>query len=126
MALFAGDTEHLGLGDLVLRVLLGLLHHALDVALGGLDIVLLCADELLRAGKFHRQLGADLVEQIERLVAVQNALVARQRRVLRAVDHLVKHIQKMLHIIVRHGLLSILSQAPPRAAAYIFQGLVRI
>ena len=68
MALFAGDTEHLGLGDLVLRVLLGLLHHALDVALGGLDIVLLCADELLRAGKFHRQLGADLVEQVERLV----------------------------------------------------------
>ena len=112
--------------DLVLRVLLGLLHHALDVALGGLDIVLLCTDELLRAGKFHRELGANLVEQVERLVAVQNALVARQRRVLRAVDHLVKHIQKMLHIIVRHGLLSILSQAPPRAAAYIFQGLVRI
>ena len=45
------------------------LHHALHIALGSLDIILLRADQLLRARELHRPLCADLITQIKRLIA---------------------------------------------------------
>ena len=102
MALGARGGEHLALRDLALGLEFRLLHHALDVALGSLHILVAGADKLLRALELHRHLRADLVEQVERLVAVEHALVVRQRRVLRLVDHLIQHIQQLLYILFSH------------------------
>ena len=76
MSLRARGGEHLALGDLALGLELRLLHHALHVALGGLHILVAGADQLLRALELRRHLRADLVEQVERLVAVEHTFVA--------------------------------------------------
>ena len=49
-----------------------------------------------------RQLGADLVQQIQRLVAADDAFVGAEGGTLGLVDHAVEHIQQSLHVLFFH------------------------
>ncbi|CAN4021077.1 hypothetical protein AKKGGB_AKKGGB_04550, partial [Dysosmobacter welbionis] len=56
-------------------------------------------EQLLGALDLHRQLGPQLVQQIQQLVPVHHAHIGFQGRGLGVLDPLVQHIDQTVHII---------------------------
>ena len=71
----------------------------LDEIRAQMPVELKRAQELVRARDEYVEAAK---RDVERLVAVEHALVVRQRRVLRLVDHLIQHIQQLLYILFSH------------------------
>ena len=70
--------------------------------IGLVHILLLGLHQLLSLGELAGQLVADLVQQVQRLIAVDDAFFGAEGGALGLVDHAEQHVQKLLHIFVFH------------------------
>ena len=101
-ALLAGQLDGLALGDDDLGVQLRLTQHLLHFLFGTGHILTAGGDQLPGLFQLQRELGADLIQQIQRLIAVDDAFVGAEGGALGLVDHAVEHIQQSLHILFFH------------------------
>ena len=120
--LAAGLLQGLALGDDDLGVQLRLTQHLLHFLLGGGHILLPRPHQLLRLLDLQRQLGPDIVQQIQRLITADDALIRAEGRTLGLVDHAVKHIQQPLHILLFHKVYLPFSSSATGAGTYFSKG----
>ncbi|CAN4034311.1 DUF6547 domain-containing protein, partial [Dysosmobacter welbionis] len=92
--LLLGRIEHLAVGHLGLGIQLRLTHHPVHVPFGILHKLVPGGEQLLGALDLHRQLGPQLVQQIQQLVPVHHAHIGFQGRGLGVLDPLVQHIDQ--------------------------------
>ena len=97
VGLLFGLGGELVLGQHLPGLLLGLLADELPLPLGGGDVVRPGGQELLGLPQLHGELGLDLIQQVQGLVPLDDALVAAQGHALRLVDHGKEHIHQFFY-----------------------------
>ena len=122
-ALLPRLLDDLALGDNGLGVQLGLTHHLFHFFFGPGHIVVAGGDQFLGLFQLQRQLGADLVQDIQCFVPVDGAFFGVEGNTFGLVDHVIQHVDQALHVLFFHVSGHILSSIPPQPVrVHIFQG----
>ena len=79
------------------RALLSNLLHALSLALGVADELASRADKPSCLAELSRKLGLYFLQEIKRLIALDNAALRAERKSPGILDHIVEHIDELLH-----------------------------
>ena len=87
--LFLGRIEHLAVGNLGAGLQLCLTHHALHISFRILHELLAGSQQLLRTLDFHGDLCAQFIQQIQHLIALQNALLCTKRQTPGILNHFI-------------------------------------
>ena len=98
-----GHTHDLLLLDHGMRLLLGRLAQGLRLALGVADELVARRDKALRLGDGGGQVGLDLIDDLNGLLALDDALVISERDAPGLRDHTVENVQQFDDIVVRHS-----------------------
>ena len=101
--LLLGGVEHLAVGDLGAGLQLRLAHHAVHIPLGVLHELLPGGQQLLGPLDLHRQLGPQLIQQIQHLIPVHHAHAGLERRGLGLLDPLIEHVDEPVDVTACHG-----------------------
>ena len=112
-ALLTSQLDGLTLGDDDLGIQLRLTQHLFHFFLGAGHILAAGGDEFPCLFQLQRELGADLVQQIQRLVAADDAFVGAEGGALGLVDHGIQHVDQSLYVLFLHVSGHILSSIPP-------------
>ena len=92
----------LGLVPQALGLVLGLVQHTLDLAIGLVHILLLGLHQILRLAELCGELGADLVQQVQGFLPVDNAFFGAEGSSPGLVDHAVQHVKELLYVFIFH------------------------
>ena len=115
--------DDLALGDDGFGVQLGLTHHFFHFFFGAGHIVVAGGDQFLGLFQLQRQLGADLVQDIQCFVPVDGAFFGVESNAFGLVDHVIQHVDQTLYVLFFHVSGHILSSIPPQPVrVHIFQG----
>ena len=102
-ALLACQLQCLTLGHDGAGIQLRLTQYLLRLLLGPGHIFAAGGDQLLGLFQLQRQLGPDLIQQIQRLVPDDDTFVRAEGHAFCLVDHAVEHIQQALYIFLFHS-----------------------
>ena len=95
--LLAGHCHHLGLADQAAGLVLRPLLQLLGLTLGAGEQLVAVVEHLAGLGQLHGQLGLGVLDEVQGLVPLDDALFRAQRRIAGLVHHIKQHIQQFFH-----------------------------